>query len=158
MKTFKIIALLLFTSFSMALRAQQMPVEIVTALKQDDTLKLSPLLTANNINTCYGYYSILSNAIRSDAMKCFTLLIKSGADVNKRCNGYLPPLMHAVKYGNLDMVKILVAKGADINYNYDGELKLTNGPEKGDTPLTYAEKYQRAEIQYYLRNAEKRGR
>ncbi|MDR6941365.1 ankyrin repeat domain-containing protein [Mucilaginibacter pocheonensis] len=127
-----------------------LPANIEIALKADDAVTIDKLVTKDNINACYGNYSILSDAIRLKAGKCFSLLLTKGADVNKSCNGYIPPLMHAIKYGNLEMVKALIAKGADKNYTYNGELKLTNGPEKGDTPLIYADKYGQDEIADYL--------
>lgn len=136
---------------SSQLRAQtEIPAGIETAIKADDATALGKLINAANINTCYGNYSLLSETIREKATTCFNLLIAQGADVNKSCNGYVPPLMHAVKYGQLDMVKILIAKGANKNYKYEGDLKLTNGPEKGDTPLIYADKYGQDEIADYL--------
>jgi ankyrin repeat protein len=148
MKAIKIIAVLFFISLSAVVKAQEMPAEMVTALKQDDTVKLKTLLTKENINDCYGNYSALSDAVRIGAIKCFNLLIENGADVNKSCNGYVPPLMHAAKYGHLDMVKVLVAKGADINYIYHGDYK----PADGQTPITYAEMYKHTDIADYLRS------
>jgi len=133
------------------LKAQTtLPAAMESALKADDAAALGKLVNKDNINACYGNYSVLSNAIRYGAEKCFDLLIAAGADVNKSCNGYVPPLMHAVKYGHLEMVKTLIAKGADKNYKFAGEFKGENGPEKGDTPLSYATKYEQDEIADYL--------
>lgn len=133
------------------LKAQtQLPAPMETALKADDATALEKLVTKDNVNTCYGNYSLLSNSIRYGAEKCFDLLLADGADVNKSCNGYVPPLMHAVKYGHLEMVKTLIAKGANKNYKFEGEFKGENGPEKGDTPLTYAAKFEQDDIADYL--------
>jgi ankyrin repeat protein len=148
MKISKIYFLLFFIGLSASVRAQQMPAEITSALQVDDTVKLSIVLTKDNINACYGNYSVLSDAIRNNAANCFNWLIKNGADVNKSCSGYVPPLMHAAKYGRFEMVKILVAKGANINYKYEGSFE----PANGQTPITYAEKYQHQDIADYLKS------
>jgi ankyrin repeat protein len=152
MKTIKIILLIIaFTNLSTLLHAQEMPDNMLMALRTDDTTKLGSLITKENVNECYGNYSLLSNAIRANAQKCFNLIIAKGADVSKACNGYVPPLMHAAKYGHLEMVKILVAKGANVYYKYNGSDDFTNGPAPGETPLTYAEKYNRTDIVEYLK-------
>lgn len=124
------------------------PKEVVDALMKDDSVKLSTFVTKDNINACYGNYSVLSHAIRFGAIKCFNLLIGEGADVNKSCNGYVPPLMHAAKYGRLEMVKVLVAKGADVNYKYEGDYV----PAQGQTPLSYAQIYNKNDVVAYLRS------
>ncbi|WP_439697438.1 ankyrin repeat domain-containing protein [Mucilaginibacter sp. AW1-7] len=146
----KLILLLAITATTLTSKAQTIPAAITAALKADDAAALTKQINKDNINACYGKYSLLAETIRQDAPNCFKLLIEQGAEVNKTCNGYLPPLMHAVKYGHLEMVKTLIAKGADKNYTYAGELKLTNGPEKGDTPFSYAKKYERDDILEYL--------
>jgi ankyrin len=134
--------------------AQTEPAEI-TAVKDNDAAKLATLLTKDNLNNCYtegSYsYSLLSQAVRLNARKCFDLLIQKGADVNISCDGYVPPLMHAAKYGRLDMVKILISKGANVNYKYDGEYK----PAVGDTPLSYAIKYNQTAVADYLKSLAK---
>jgi len=131
--------------------AQEVPLYLQTPLKSDDTVKLATLVNKDNLNTCYGKYSVLSDAVRLYAPKCFAWLIAKGANVNLSCDGYVPPLMHAAKYGHLDMVKVLVAKGADINYKYDGPTEAI----KGHTPLTYAEKFKQTDIADYLRSLKK---
>jgi ankyrin repeat protein len=151
MRTIKIFFVLILSGMGRIAFAQEMPAEIKAALKADDSVKFATLVSKDSLNNCYKegnwQYSLLSQAIRSRAGKCFNLLIARGADVNKACGGYVPPLMHAVKYGPLAMVKALVAKGADINYQYDGEYE----PAEGQTPLTYAEKNNQPEIAAYLR-------
>jgi len=122
------------------------PKEVVEALAADDSVKLLALVTRDNVNTCYGNYSLLSHAIRFGAIKCFNLLIAEGADVNHSCNGYVPPLMHAAKYGRLEMVKVLVARGADVHYKYTGDYV----PAQGQTPLSYAQMYQKSDVVAYL--------
>ncbi len=121
-------------------------------MDKDDAVMLASLTTKDNINNCYTegahQYSLLSQAVRYNAKKCFDLLIEKGEDVNKVCDGYIPPLMHAAQYGRLDMVKILVAKGADINYKYTGDY----APANGETPLTYAEKNNQQAVADYLRS------
>lgn len=150
MRIFKMITVILFAMVTHLASAQEVPAEISTTLEQDDAPKLSTLITKDNINACYGNYSTLSEAIRRQANACFDLLVQRGADLNKSCNGYLPPLMHACKYGNLEMVKTLITKGAKKDYVYDGSLNLTNGPQKGDTPLIYAQRYNHDDIAAYL--------
>ncbi|MEO7214934.1 ankyrin repeat domain-containing protein [Mucilaginibacter sp.] len=147
MKIIKIIGLLLITISCKMASAQDDPAEI-TAISKDDSAQLSTFLTVNNVNACYGNYSMLSQAIRYNASKCFALLVEKGADVNKVCNGYVSPLMHAAKYGRLDMIKVLVAKGANIDFKYSGEYIAANG----ETPLTYAEKYKQTAVADYLRS------
>jgi len=96
------------------LKAQtKMPTTVAAAFKVDDAAALDKLVTKENVNDCYANYSLLAEAIHTDAPKCFDLLIAKGADVNKSCNGYVPPLMHALKYGHLDMVKTLVSNGGE---------------------------------------------
>ncbi len=132
--------------------AQVLPADIYAALRSDDSVKFSSFVTKDNINDCYQegslQYSLLSQAIRNNAPRCFGFLITKGADVNKACSGYVPPLMHAAKYGRLEMVKKLVAKGADINFRYQGGYQ----PARGQTPLTYAEEYHQAAVADYLRS------
>ncbi|MBL4678000.1 MAG: ankyrin repeat domain-containing protein [Mucilaginibacter sp.] len=111
------------------------PANLQTIVKADDAIALGKLATKEKVNECYGNYSLLSQAVRAGATKCFELLVASGANVNQASNGYVPPFMHAVKYGKLDMVKVLIAKGADKNYVYEGD-----DPNISDMmPLTYAE-------------------
>src|SRR5258707_1330086 len=134
MKKLMLFSCLILVFGQLKAQTSQLPAPIETALKADDATALDKLINKDNVNNCYGNYSLLSDAIRFGAEKCFALLITKGADVNKSCNGYVPPLMHAVKYGNLEMVKTLIAKGANKNYKFDGDFKGENGPEKGDTP------------------------
>jgi ankyrin repeat protein len=123
------------------------PKGIRKALLDDDSTLLATFVTKANVNDCYGNYSVLSQTIRVGAIKCFYFLLGVGADVNKSCNGYVPPLMHAAKYGRLEMVKVLVAKGADVHYKYEG-----NGPAEGQTPLSYAEMFQKMDVVAYLKS------
>jgi ankyrin repeat protein len=147
MKQIKLVLLVSFIlSFSQAM-AQTEPAEI-TAVKNNDSVALVMLLNKVDINNCYDGYSLLSQAIRHNAKKCFDLLIQKNADVNLVCNGYVPPLMHAAKYGHLDMVKILIAKGADPKYEYNGDVEAL----KGMTPLKYAEAFKRNDIVEYLKS------
>lgn len=152
MKTIKFLTVILLLSIARLAVAQEMPEDVITALKSDDATKLASFVTKDNINNCYTegdwQYSLLAQTVRYNAKKCFDLLIEKGADVNRTCNGYVPPLMHAAKYGRLEMIKILVAKGADINYKYSGDYSFADG----DTPLTYAEKNDQKEAADYLRS------
>jgi len=152
MNFFRICIVVFFIALSVPAKAQELPAEINSALKVDDSVKISVVITKTNINDCYGNYSVLADAIRYNSIKCFIWLLENGADVNKICNGYVSPLMHAAKYGNLDMVKMLVAKGAKINYQYTGDY----GPAKGKTPATYAEMFGHQEIADYLRSLSSR--
>jgi len=144
--------MILFCGISRLTFAQEMPADLIAALKADDPPKLAAYVTADKINTCYteGHwgYTLLAQTVRANAKKCFDLVIEKDADVNKACEGYVPPLMHAAKYGRLDMVKVLVAKGANVNYKYSGEYT----PADGETPLTYAEKNNQPAVAEYLRS------
>jgi len=152
MKIVKIIFVLLLAITSKITLAQEMPADIVKAIDHDDVAKLTSYVTKDNLNNCYSegnwQYSLLSQTVRSNAKKCFDLLIEKGADVNKSCDGYVPPIMHAAKYGRLEMIKILVAKGVNINYKYSGDYTFADG----ETPLTYAEKNNQKEVADYLRS------
>jgi ankyrin repeat protein len=125
---------------------------VVTALLHDDSVGFATLINKDSINRCFpdpgSNYSLLSQAVRMGATRCFNLLIQYGADPNTRCNGYVPPLMHAAKYGRLYMVKVLIAKGADPNFIYQGDYT----PANGMTPLMYAQEYKQAEIVEYLQS------
>lgn len=147
----KFMVLTLFCLAGRMAMAQSLPADITTALKTDDTAAMVKFVTSDNLNTCYGQYSLLSQTIRYGAKKCFDYLIARGANVNVSCQGYVPPLMHAAKYGRLDMVKELVAKGADPNYTYNGDYE----PAKGQNPLAYAEKYNQKDVADYLRSVKK---
>ena len=152
MKIFRLCLVVIFTGLWMeALAQDKLPDNIVNALRSDDSVGLSKLVNKENVNNCYGNYSLLSHAVRFNSAKCFNLLIGLGSDVNKSCNGYVPPLMHAAKYGRLEMAKVLVGKGADINYKYEGNF----GPANGETPMTYAEKNNHPEIADYIRSLKK---
>jgi len=151
MKNIKILGICLFLCISAAVRAQEIPQDIMNAISLDDSAKMGTLVNKDNINQCYGYYSFLSITVKSNAINCFKLLLAKGANVNTACNGYVPPLMHAAKYGRFDMAKLLVAAGADVNYKYDSNLKVNNGPVIGDTPFTYAEKWHHQDIADYLK-------
>ena len=128
--------------------AQSAPEPFDNIFQRDDTVQFGKLLSKENINQCFGNYSLLSHAVRYNAKRCISKLVKNGADVNKTCNGYIPPLMHAVKYSSLDVLEFLVKHGAKVDYLYIGD----NGALSGHTPFTYAEKLGRQEIADYLRS------
>ena len=151
MKAIKITLFLLFTSLASALYAQEMPPSLQTALRGDDTVKISSYIKINNINNCFGGYSLLSDAVRYNAPNCFALLIAKGANVNLACDDYVPPLMHAVEYGRLEMAKVLIAKCADVKFKYAGK----NEKIKDATPATYAVKYKQQEMADYLNSLKK---
>jgi ankyrin repeat protein len=155
MKTIRILFLIIFSTLGALAYAQELPDQVVKALNTDDANALKLFVTKDNVNNCYGYYSMLSNAIRAGAKNCFDLIVATGADVNQTCSGYIPPLMHAAKYGHLDMVKALIEKGAKLDYKYNGTIKTQNGPEQGDTPFTYAERYHHDDIAQYLKSVKK---
>ncbi|MBB5438810.1 ankyrin repeat protein [Pedobacter sp. AK017] len=152
MKSFKLLIIAIVIMVSGKAIAQEIPAEIVKALKTDDDVKLKSLVSKEHINDCFEenglYYSLLSQTIRGHLLKSFKALIEIGADVNKSCNGYVPPLMHAAKYGSLEMVKILIVKGANVHYRYEGEYQ----PAQNQTPVTYAEKFNQKEIAEYLKS------
>lgn len=147
-----IVFLILLTSFGLKSFSQEMPQAISEAINSDDPAALGSYVGGSNVDACYfigGWqYSVLSQAIRKGAKKCFDFVIEQKADVNKACEGYVPPIMHAAKYGRLDMIKILVEKGAVIKFTYSGAYT----PAKGETPLSYAEKYNQTEVANYLRS------
>ncbi|TSJ36574.1 ankyrin repeat domain-containing protein [Mucilaginibacter corticis] len=154
MKTLTIICCILFAAFQSKAQAiannglKDFPANLAAIVKADDVAALDKIVNKENINECYGNYSILSQSVRANAKKCFDQLILKGADVNKECNGYVPPLMHACKYGRLEMVKILIAKGAKKDYKYDGDDPNISGM----TPLTYAEKFNQGAVGEYLKS------
>lgn len=132
--------------------AQEMPQAISEAINSDDPAALGSYISSSNVDACYfigdWQYTVLSQSIRKGAKKCFDFIIERKADVNKACEGYVPPIMHAAKYGRIDMIKVLVEKGANTTFTYSGSY----GPAKGETPLSYAEKYNQAEVATYLRS------
>ncbi len=148
MRIAKLFSMLLLVGLTRAASAQELPPEVGAALKSDDTTALVSFVTKDNVNACYGNYSLLSQTVRENAKKCFDFMIAHGANVNLSCNSYVPPLMHAAKYGRLEMAKVLVAKGADIKYTYNGDYE----PAKGMTPLSYAEKFQQKEVADFLKS------
>jgi ankyrin repeat protein len=151
-KLLKLISVIFCIGISVQVSAQTISDETIDSImNSDDTVVLKKFITSNNVNNCQGNYSILSHAIRYGAKNCFDFLVKMGADVNLICNNYVPPIMHAVKYGRLDFLKVLIAKGANLNYKYSGD----NPVIQDMTPLTYAEKYNQAEIVNYLRSIKK---
>lgn len=154
MKFLKFSILLMFLTSTKILIAQSQALEIA-AVKADDVKQLSSLVNDKNLNACFPEgdysYTLLAQAVRNNAQKCFDILISKGANVNTSCDGYVPPIMHAAKYGRLEMLKVLIAKGADKNYVYHGEYT----PADGETPLTYAEKYKQTAIVDYLKSLQK---
>jgi len=140
--------------YAQVTKAQDISPE-VAAIKQDNVTKLNSFVNPNNLNGCFQEgkfsYTLLAQAIRDNAKKCFDLLIEKGADVNKACEGYVPPIMPAAKYGRLEMLKILVAKGVDVSYQYEGDYE----PANGETALMYAEKYKQIAVVDYLRSIKK---
>ena len=143
------IALVASVSKGFAQESQVLPPPVVLeAISDDDSVKLATFVTKDNVNECYGKYSILSHAVRIGSMKCFDFLIGKGADVNKVCDGYVPPLMHAAKYGRLEMAKKLIARGADAHYKYNGQQEDLIG----ETPLSYAQKFQKDDMVLYLKS------
>ena len=151
-RNIKALFIILFLFATKIAFAQEMPADMVAALKADDATKLTAYVTPDKINSCYTdgdwSYTLLAQTIRANAKKCFDLLIEKGADVNHACEGYVPPLMHAAKYGRLDMVNVLVAKGADVHYKYSGDYEDADG----ETPLTYAQKNNQPAVADYLRS------
>jgi ankyrin repeat protein len=123
----------------------------IPALKADDTAKLITFANKSNVNECHWVYSLLSHAVRFNALKCFSVLLRMGANPNLICEGYVPPLMHAAKYNRLEMAKMLVAKGADIHYIYNGSYEEMNDA-KGMDPLKYAEKFDSQDVAKYLKS------
>jgi len=153
MKILKIFLFLLLLNPGYKCVAQELNNESVAAImSEDNTDELTAVLTKDNINTCFDGYSFLSQAARYNAVNCAKILLEKGANVNLICNGYIPPLMHAAKYGHLEVAKLLVAKGADVKYAYKGPETSINGPAKGETALSYAEKYHRQAIVDYLKS------
>ena len=147
MKIIKTFLLLLLIGIGGRVHAQEFTKDMQDALVADDAATLKTLVSKEQINDCYGNYSLLSHAIQVNAAKCFDMLLDLGADVNKTCNGYIPPLMHAAKYGRLDMAKKLVAKGANVRYTYNGNVAQL----KGHTPLTYAQQFNQTAVADYLK-------
>ena len=57
----------------------QVPDAMENAIKNDDSAALGKLINKDNINACYGNYSLLSESIREQANNCFDLLVAQGA-------------------------------------------------------------------------------
>ncbi|MGB0894458.1 MAG: ankyrin repeat domain-containing protein [Parashewanella sp.] len=67
----------------------------------------------------------LHNAAKIGDVKMILLLVKKGADINKKDAAGNTPLAQAVLHGNLSAVQLLIKKGADINsQNTLGETPL----------------------------------
>ena len=140
MKKLRVTLLFILIGISRMAMAQELPAEITTALKGDDVAKVTAYLTADNLNACYGNYSLLAQTIRYNAPKCFAAVMAKGANVNQVCNNYKSPLFFAAEYGRVDMAKSLVSKGADTQFKY-----------KDDTLLSIAEKFKRDPMIEYLK-------
>ncbi len=138
---------LLFVVTSLAV-AQSVPDDIKSAIKGDNAVKFSKLVTDDNINVCYdtgnSNYTLLALTIKYEANECFKILVTKKANSEKACASKTP-LMYAVKYGQLSMVKALVKAGADY--------KTENG--RGQNATYYAKKYDQKEIYDYLKELKK---
>ena len=77
----------------------------------------------------------LMAAARKGQIKAVKLLLKHGADANKRKDGKTV-LFDAVKYGkNLEVFELLVAAGADVRAKYYGETLLMTAAAAGCLPI-----------------------
>lgn len=128
--------------FNLLITAQEVTPGLKTAFKTDNPDLLFKTLGNTSIDQCFliknNNYHLLSLAIKTKAINCFTALLEKGADTESDCSAKTP-LLYAVKYGELDMLKLLVAKGANT--------KVVN---RGRTAIDYALKYERKEIVKYL--------
>ncbi len=146
MKKIKMGLTVMFLSIVSIVYAQELSPEITKAIKMDDSLAITKLVTKETVNNCYRNYSLLSLTIRENALKSYKALIVMGADINKLCNGY-NALLHAARFGRLEIVKLLVAKGADIKYKYDGNFD----PAKGKNAIWFAEAEGKTDVAEYLK-------
>lgn len=128
--------------------AQSLPDDIKSAIKADDAIAFSKLVTTDNVNSCYDTgntsYILLALTIKYEAKECFKTLLTKKADVGKTCSSKTP-LMYAVKYKSLEMVKTLIEAGADY--------KAENS--SGRTAMDYAKKYEQKEIYEYFKRLKK---
>src|ERR1700761_4015271 len=129
MKKLRILFVLILTSFGRLTLAQELPTDVLTALKTDDAATLSTYVTKGNLENCYGNYSLLAHSVRYNAKKCFDVLIAKGANVNHICGNYKSPLFFSAEYGRVDMAKILINKGADTKFKYHDATLLSVAQE-----------------------------
>ena len=66
-------------------------------------------------------YTALHQAAKKGYIKIARLLIKNGADVNKKCRTYQDiPLSYAASYSKINIVKLLVENGSNMDIRYVG--------------------------------------
>lgn len=99
--------------------------KLIFAIKQNDLSVVRWVIAEDSdaVNWIYnggshlGYYRRgypLDAACCFNRVECAALLIKSGADVNRRYGA--APLHYAAKNGNLELMKLLLEHGADVNF------------------------------------------
>lgn len=139
----KSITLLLSLFLSTFVFSQELTKELYTTIKEDNTRQLEKMISSDRIDACFQRsetsYCLLSLAIKTNSISCFTLLLDKGANTETNCTGK-SPLMYATKYGKLDFAKKLIEKGAKVNAKN----------ERGRTALDYAKKYEQQELIEYL--------
>lgn len=84
--------------------------------------------------------SPLAVAAESGGIELATILLDAGVDPDEKHQDHSTPLLVAIERGNLEMVKLLVSRGADVNRR----------ARRKESPLGYAKRFQRRDIEAYL--------
>ncbi|RZS99567.1 ankyrin repeat domain-containing protein [Aquimarina brevivitae] len=138
----KTLFLSILTFITINVTAQSVTAELKEALTTDKPELLFKTVDPSALDNCYQVnnkpYHLLSLAIKTKAQKCFSALIKKGANLESDCSAKTP-LLYAVKYGELNMLKELVENGA----NYKAK-------KRGRSAIDYAIHYEQKEILAYL--------
>ena len=77
----------------------------------------------------------IMNAVQSNKLEHFQILIDKGADINYKDHRGFTTLHRAVEMGRLEMVKILVENGVDIHAEAQGHTALTFAQQTNQTEL-----------------------
>ena len=121
----KFYLLLLFLCLSIISYGQQPQISegLKQAIQNDDIDALVKALNPDEINACFGKYSLLVLSIKVNAANTLKYLIDKGADLENTCDKK-SPIIHAAQDGKLDYLKLLVEGGADIQHEYKGKTAL----------------------------------
>jgi ankyrin repeat protein len=109
-------------------------IELLQAVDSGDVDGVRKFLENNSvdINIRLGNATLLCRAAYNGHPEITKLLIKAGADVNKRSSeGHFNPLLNAAYSGNLEVVKILLEAGADVHIRVQDYLNSLEYAEQG---------------------------
>lgn len=136
----KKIFLLAVFAIGMSATAQKLPMDLTSALKNDDTSAIATLVTAANKDNCYDFASGNLNVLQLAASMRSTdviihLLTVTKVDANATCSGKTP-LMLAASQGNSAAVQELLTAGAKRGTKVDGKTALDFAKEsKNDATI-----------------------